>query len=86
MTQSIRIGIDLGGTKIEGRAFDGNNQELDRLRINTPREDYTATVDAILEVATSLEQRVGSNGSIGVGIPGSIVRATGSSKTPTRPG
>ena len=73
----LRIGIDLGGTKIEGRAFDAGGQELDRLRVSTPREDYAGTVEAIADVATSLETRVGSTGTIGVGIPGSIVRSTG---------
>lgn len=74
---SIRIGIDLGGTKIEGRAFDANGVELDRLRIPTPREDYQGTVAAILEVARSLETRLGLQGTVGVGIPGSVVKSTG---------
>lgn len=74
---SMRIGIDLGGTKIEGRAFDKDGNELDRLRIATPREDYPATVTAILEVARSLETRLGQQGSVGVGIPGSVVKSTG---------
>lgn len=74
---SIRIGIDLGGTKIEGRAFDKDGRELDRLRIATPREDYPATVRAILEVARSLETRLGQQGTVGVGIPGSVVKSTG---------
>lgn len=74
---SIRIGIDLGGTKIEGRAFDANGVELDRLRIPTPREDYPGTVAAILEVARSLETRLGQQGTVGVGIPGSVVKSTG---------
>ena len=73
----LRIGIDLGGTKIEGRAFDANGTELDRLRVATPREDYAGTVHAIADVATSLETRIGNRGTIGVGIPGSIVKSTG---------
>ena len=73
----LRIGIDLGGTKIEGRAFDASGHEVDRLRVSTPREDYVGTVKAIADVATSLESRVGAQGSIGVGIPGSIVKSTG---------
>ncbi len=73
----LRIGIDLGGTKIEGRAFDESGHELDRIRIATPREDYDGTIAAILDVATSLETRLGGQGTIGVGIPGSIVRSTG---------
>ncbi|SEC49115.1 ROK family protein [Terriglobus roseus] len=74
---SIRIGIDLGGTKIEGRAFDEHGHELDRLRVATPREDYPGTIEAIVDVAHSLEVRVGSKGTVGVGIPGSVVRSTG---------
>lgn len=73
----LRIGIDLGGTKIEGRAFDATGHEVDRLRVSTPREDYTGTVHAIADVATSLETRVGGKGTVGVGIPGSIVKSTG---------
>ena len=73
----IRIGIDLGGTKIEGRVFDGSGHELDRLRVSTPREDYPGTIEAIADVAESLEIRAGSKGTIGVGIPGSVVRSTG---------
>jgi len=74
---SIRIGIDLGGTKIEGRAFAADGTELDRLRIATPREDYPRTIDAIIEVAKSLETRLGQQGTLGVGIPGSVVKSTG---------
>lgn len=73
----IRIGIDLGGTKIEGRAFDAEGHELDRLRVPTPREDYEGTLAAIGEVATALETRTGGKGLVGLGIPGTIVRATG---------
>src|ERR1700749_5219227 len=74
---SIRIGIDLGGTKIEGRAFDARGKEIDRLRVATPREDYHGTVEAIVDVARSLETRIGDTGTVGVGIPGSVVRSTG---------
>ena len=74
---SIRIGIDLGGTKIEGRAFDAQGKEIDRRRISTPREDYDGTVQAIVDVVGSLETRIGDTGTVGVGIPGSVVRSTG---------
>ncbi|MBS1816190.1 MAG: ROK family protein [Acidobacteria bacterium] len=73
----MRIGIDLGGTKIEGRAFDADGHELDRLRVPTPRGDYEGTLSAIGDVATSLETRTGFKGVVGMGIPGTIVRATG---------
>jgi fructokinase len=74
---TLRIGIDLGGTKIEGRAFEASGRELDRIRIATPRDDYDGTVNAIADVVKSLETRVGAQGTVGVGIPGSIVRSTG---------
>ncbi len=73
----LRIGIDLGGTKIEGRAFDAGNRELDRIRVGTPREDYPGTLEAIASVAEQLEARAGAKGTVGVGIPGSVVRSTG---------
>jgi fructokinase len=77
-----RIGIDLGGTKIEGLALDSTGAELARLRIPTPQHDYAATVRAIAELVQQLELRAGlpSDGApatVGVGIPGTIVRATG---------
>ncbi len=79
MTERIRIGIDLGGTKIEGLALDGRGAEIARLRIPTPQHDYAATVQAIVDVVRQLELRVGNSGtaSVGVGIPGTVVRATG---------
>lgn len=73
----IRIGIDLGGTKIEGRAFDATGHELDRIRIATPRGDYPGTIEAIASTAEALETRSGQRGTIGVGIPGTVVRSTG---------
>jgi len=83
MKERIRIGIDLGGTKIEGLALDEAGAEIARLRVATPQHDYAATVRAIAEVVQELERRVGSSvddrgaASVGVGIPGTIVHATG---------
>jgi fructokinase len=83
MTEHVRIGIDLGGTKIEGLALDGAGAEIARLRIPTPQHDYPATVNAIADVVHDLERRIGGIRSdrepisVGVGIPGTIVRATG---------
>jgi fructokinase len=83
MARPIRIGIDLGGTKIEGLAMDETGGELARLRIPTPQHDYAATVRAIGDVVTDLERRIGGirgdreKASVGIGIPGTIVRATG---------
>jgi fructokinase len=72
----MRIGIDLGGTKIEGIAL-GEGGERARVRVATPRGDYGATLDAIASVAASLENQAGGRGSIGVGIPGTVVPSTG---------
>jgi fructokinase len=78
MAARVRIGIDLGGTKIEGLALDEAGSELARLRVATPQHDYAATVKAIADVVAELERRVGaSDGSVGVGIPGTVVQATG---------
>ncbi len=83
MTERVRIGIDLGGTKIEGLALNEAGEELARLRIPTPQHDYAATVQAIVDVVHDLERRMGGirsdrePASVGIGIPGTIVRATG---------
>jgi fructokinase len=79
MAGRVRIGIDLGGTKIEGLALDEAGGELARLRVATPQHDYAATVKAIADVVAELERRVGASeaASVGVGIPGTVVQATG---------
>jgi fructokinase len=70
----LRIGIDLGGTKIEGIALDGS-VEVARVRVDTPRGDYAATIDALASVVASLSgiERT----TIGIGIPGTVSAATG---------
>src|SRR5258707_4415934 len=73
----MRIGIDLGGTKIEALAIDNQGVELARYRIDTPRDDYDATVAAMVGLVRRLEETTGSVGTVGAGIPGSISRITG---------
>ena len=73
----MRIGIDLGGTKIEGIALDDGGGERARLRVGTPAGDYEATLAAVVEVVSGLEQRAGPVRAIGVGIPGALSPATG---------
>lgn len=73
----IRIGIDLGGTKIEARAFSKQGQELGRLRVPTPRGDYEGTLAVVHELVRELETGLGGTGVVGMGIPGTIVRSTG---------
>ena len=72
-----RIGIDLGGTKIEGVTLDSSGEVVARQRIATPRNDYKGTVHAIASVVHHLEEQTSTTGSVGVGIPGTIVRSTG---------
>ena len=76
MSGRVRIGIDLGGTKIEGIALDGSH-EVARTRVATPRDDYSATVEAVAALVEELEPRAGPRGSVGVGIPGTLSPATG---------
>ncbi len=74
----MRIGIDLGGTKIEGLALGDDGRELDRRRITAPRGDYDDTVQAIVGLVASLERSADrTRVTVGVGIPGAISPATG---------
>jgi fructokinase len=72
----MRIGIDVGGTKIEGVALSAAGEERARVRVATPPE-YAASVAAIAGVVQALERTVGPGASVGVGIPGVVVPATG---------
>src|SRR5438128_8149224 len=72
----MRIGIDLGGTKIEAIALSPAGQEITRLRVATPR-DYAASLDAIAGLVRELERAAGGQGTVGVGIPGTVVPRTG---------
>ena len=73
----MRIGIDLGGTKIEGIAIDDDGVERVRRRIPAPRGDYDRTLDAIAGLVHAIERDCGARGSVGVGMPGTISPATG---------
>jgi fructokinase len=77
MSARFRIGIDLGGTKIEGAAIDVSGSVQVRRRIATPVQDYPATIEAITALARGIEQEIGAKASVGVGIPGAISPATG---------
>jgi len=73
----LRIGIDLGGTKIAAYALDDADRTITVLRQPTPRFDYDATLKAIAEMVAAIEAQTGSRGSIGVGMPGSLSPKTG---------
>jgi len=78
MTESgMRIGIDLGGTKIEALAIDDRGKELARHRVDTPRDDYEATIKAMVALVRRMEAETGKTGTVGAGIPGTISRVTG---------
>src|SRR2546426_666549 len=72
----MRIGVDLGGTKIEAITLSPAGQEITRLRVTTPR-DYAASLDAIVALVLELERAAGGQGTVGVGIPGTVVPRTG---------
>lgn len=74
----VRIGIDVGGTKIAGAVLAPNDEVLAEMQVATPREDYEATLMAIADIVTDLEKSVRQGtASVGVGIPGSILPKTG---------
>ena len=75
--QRLRIGVDLGGSKIEALAMDERGTELLRRRVATPRGDYVATVAAVAALVSELEQQLGGHGTVGVGTPGAIAPANG---------
>src|SRR5438876_10077361 len=68
----IRIGVDLGGTKIEFAALERDGRELHRHRIATPRHDYDGTVRAIAEATQEIEKKLGRSATVGLGITGTI--------------
>ena len=72
----MRIGIDLGGTKIEVIALDAGGRERFRHRVPTPRGDYAATVEAVASLVAQAEAVVGTS-TVGVGMPGVVSPATG---------
>ena len=73
----MRIGIDLGGTKIEGIAIDKNGNECFRKRINSPQGNYQNTLNAIVDLINDIELHVKKACSVGIGIPGTISPQTG---------
>lgn len=73
----MRIGIDLGGTKIEALGIDNSGVELVRHRVPTPRGEYAGTIAAMVELVKRIERETGVTGTVGAGIPGTVSRLTG---------
>src|SRR5687767_10972475 len=74
---SLRIGVDLGGSKIELIALDPQGEERYRKRVPTPRGDYGATLKTVTALVGECEETLGAKGTVGVGIPGALSLATG---------
>ena len=73
----VRIGVDLGGTKIEVIALTEGGCELVRQRVPTPAGDYVATLRTVAELVRTIEHGLGEPSSVGIGMPGAISPATG---------
>lgn len=73
----LRVGIDLGGSKIELIALDGSGNEVFRKRVPTPQGDYAATVQTAASLVFEAEEKLETKTTVGVGIPGSLSRVTG---------
>ncbi len=73
----MRIGIDLGGTKIEGIVIDSDGRERLRRRVPTPVDSYHSVVSAVVALVGDMEREAGGKGTVGVGIPGEMSPATG---------
>ncbi len=76
----FRIGVDLGGTKIEVIALDAAGRECLRRRTATPQGDYPATVRAVAALVAAAEAELGARGSVGIGTPGTLSAASGRMK------
>ncbi len=73
----LRLGIDLGGTKIELIALGPAHDELLRRRVPTPPGDYAGTLAAIVALVEDAERELGTRGTVGIGTPGAVSPATG---------
>ena len=73
----MRIGVDLGGTKIEAVALDALGELRARSRVQTPAGGYSAIVRAVSDLVSHIEAEIGEQGTVGIGTPGAISPATG---------
>jgi fructokinase len=76
----MRIGVDLGGTKTEIIALSRHGQELFRRRVDSPRDDYQATLHTIVSLVTGVESELGATGTVGIATPGALSLQTGRMK------
>jgi predicted NBD/HSP70 family sugar kinase len=71
-SQDIRIGVDLGGTKIEGIILSPDGKLEQKLRIETPGQHYESILEALLEVIVTLQRQANKTLSVGIGTPGAL--------------
>ncbi len=76
MTDNLRLGVDLGGSKIEIAVLGHDGEELLRRRVPTPQGDYGATLATVVALVAAAEAELGTRVSVGAGTPGSISRLT----------
>lgn len=77
MPAAFRIGVDLGGTKIEAAALDRSGTVHCRRRVATPGGDYRATIMAIAALVFGIERELGMTATVGIGMPGALSPSTG---------
>lgn len=77
MAGGHRIGVDLGGSKIEAALLDGGGAVVMRRRIATPRDDYAGTVAAVAALVRAVEREAEVRATVGIGIPGTAVARKG---------
>ena len=77
MSAGFRIGVDLGGTKIEAAAIDRDGLVHARRRVATPAGDYPGTIAAVTALVHGIEAELGTGLTVGVGIPGTLAAGTG---------
>ncbi len=78
---TVRIGVDLGGTKIEVVALDGDGTEVARRRSATPAGSYPDIIEAVVDIVRALEDEVGHSATtVGIGTPGAISPFEGTMK------
>ena len=73
----MRIGVDLGGTKIEAIALDSDGIEIARSRVNAPKGNYMDTLDTIVDLVSKIDRTTNQATPVGIGIPGTVSPATG---------
>lgn len=73
----MRIGIDLGGTKIEGIILGNNGKVVEKLRLPTPANSYESTISTVCDVVNALQEKAGENLTVGIGTPGAVSHPSG---------